>query len=140
MSGTPTYIAPEQAQNPSQIDFRADMYSLGATCITPRSGVPVFIRPTAYDLLLAHIHEPPVHINDLDPLSIPTWRFVIHRMLQKRPGSLRLVAGTQRGAGHLAAVRDEAELLITQTSTGVDIAATQRRAAGHRSGESPDGG
>ncbi len=130
VSGTPTYIAPEQAQNPSQIDFRADMYSLGATLYHAAVGRPVFIRPTAYDLLLAHIHEPPVHINDLDPAFDPHLAFVIHRMLQKRPED-RFASWPElkEALGISLQSRDEPELLITQTSTGVDMP--------RRSGEQP---
>ena len=130
VSGTPTYIAPEQAQNPSQIDFRADMYSLGATLYHAAVGRPVFIRPTAYDLLLAHIHEPPVHINDLDPAFDPHLAFVIHRMLQKRPED-RFASWQElkEALGISLQSRDEPELLITQTSTGVDMP--------RRSGEQP---
>lgn len=130
VSGTPTYIAPEQAQNPSQIDFRADMYSLGATLYHAAIGRPVFIRPTAYDLLLAHIHEPPVHINDLDPTFDPHLAFVIHRMLQKRPED-RFASWQElkEALGISLQSRDEPELLITQTSTGVDMP--------RRSGEQP---
>ncbi|HNN94906.1 MAG TPA: serine/threonine-protein kinase, partial [Pseudomonadota bacterium] len=130
VSGTPTYIAPEQAQNPSQIDFRADMYSLGATLYHAAIGRPVFIRPTAYDLLLAHIHEPPVHINDLDSAFDPHLAFVIHRMLQKRPEDRFASWQELKDALSISLQsRDEPELLITQTSTGVDMP--------RRSGEQP---
>lgn len=130
VSGTPTYIAPEQAQNPSQIDFRADMYSLGATLYHAAVGRPLFIRPTAYDLLMAHIHEAPVHINDLDSTFDPHLAFVIHRMLQKRPDDRPASWQELKDALSYSLTRqDEPELLITQTSTGVDMP--------RRSGEQP---
>jgi serine/threonine protein kinase len=122
VSGTPTYIAPEQAQNPSQIDFRADMYSLGATLYHAAVGRPLFVRATAYDLLMAHIHEAPVHITDLDSSFDPHLAYVIHRMLQKRPSDRFSSWPELRDAlSHSLLRQDEPELLITQTATGVDL-------------------
>ena len=39
ISGTPQYISPEQISTPAQIDFRADIYSLGRRFITPRPDI-----------------------------------------------------------------------------------------------------
>lgn len=122
VSGTPTYIAPEQAQNPSQIDFRADMYSLGATLYHAAVGRPPFIRPTAYDLLMAHINDSPVPISDLDSAFDPHLAYVIHRMLHKRPGDrFNSWQEVKDALGYSLTRQDEPELLITQTATGVDM-------------------
>ena len=83
VSGTPAYIAPEQALRPSQIDFRADMYSLGATLYHAATGRPLFQASSAQELLMAHINEVPVHIQELEPGFDPHLAYAIHRMLAK---------------------------------------------------------
>src|SRR5208283_2791697 len=51
--GTPAYLAPEQAQG-AVVDFRADMYSLGATLYEALVGKPPFIGEDASALLRQH--------------------------------------------------------------------------------------
>jgi serine/threonine protein kinase len=51
--GTADYIAPEQALS-SEVDIRADLYSLGATLYTLLSGAPPFRGKTTSQKLLAH--------------------------------------------------------------------------------------
>lgn len=85
ISGTPLYIAPEQAMRPDSIDFRADMYGLGATLYHAAVGRPPLVRATAYDTMMAHIHDEPVPIQQLDPSFDAQLASAIHRMLRKRP-------------------------------------------------------
>jgi len=53
MAGTPLYMAPEQARGEA-IDFRADMYALGATLYQLVTGKPPFTAATAMELLTLH--------------------------------------------------------------------------------------
>jgi len=85
VSGTAEYIAPEQIQSPSHIDFRADMYSLGATLYHAAVGHPPFEKDTDRELLLAHIHEEPRQILSLEPGFDRHLAAVIHRMMSKQP-------------------------------------------------------
>ena len=122
VSGTPAYIAPEQALRPNQIDFRADMYSLGATLYHAATGRPLFTHSTAQDLLMAHIQEMPVHINDLDSGFDPHLASAIHHMLAKQPEHRFPSWQAVREALSQSLQRaDEPEVLITQTATGVDL-------------------
>jgi formylglycine-generating enzyme required for sulfatase activity/tRNA A-37 threonylcarbamoyl transferase component Bud32 len=49
--GTPLYMSPEQCQGGADIDFRSDMYSLGATFFYLLSGVPPFRASSVYELI-----------------------------------------------------------------------------------------
>jgi serine/threonine protein kinase len=59
ISGTPQYIAPEQIRTPDQIDFRADMYCLGATLFHAATGHPPFTCDTLDEMLNAHLSSYP---------------------------------------------------------------------------------
>ena len=64
--GTPYYIAPEQIRGEVDIDFRADIYSLGATFYHMVTGQVPFDGPNPTAVMLKHLREeliPPDHIN-----------------------------------------------------------------------------
>ncbi|MGB0767602.1 MAG: serine/threonine protein kinase, partial [Phycisphaeraceae bacterium] len=65
--GTPYYISPEQIRGEIEIDFRADIYALGATAYHMVTGRVPFegANPSAVMRKhLSHDLEPPDHIND----------------------------------------------------------------------------
>ncbi len=57
--GSPHYIAPEQARNQSP-DQRCDIYSLGVLMYHMVTGRVPFTAPNPVDIILKHLHEPPV--------------------------------------------------------------------------------
>ena len=64
--GTPYYISPEQIRGDVDIDFRADIYSLGATFYHMVTGRVPFEGPTPSAVMHKHLKEefiPPDHIN-----------------------------------------------------------------------------
>ncbi len=64
--GTPYYISPEQIRGDVDIDFRADIYSLGATMYHLVTGRPPFEAETPSAVMHKHLREPlipPDHIN-----------------------------------------------------------------------------
>jgi serine/threonine protein kinase len=64
--GTPYYISPEQIRGELDIDFRADIYSLGATLYHLVTGRVPFDGPTPQAVMMKHLKEPlipPDHIN-----------------------------------------------------------------------------
>jgi len=64
--GTPYYISPEQIRGEVDIDFRSDIYSLGATLYHLVTGHPPFEAETPTAVMHKHLKEPlvpPDHIN-----------------------------------------------------------------------------
>jgi DNA-binding response OmpR family regulator len=84
--GTPMYSAPEQFQNPDQIDHRTDIYSLGAALYHMIAGRPPFSGENAYQVLAKHISEPPPRLENtgLDEMEREFLDRLIQRMMAKR--------------------------------------------------------
>ena len=64
--GTPYYIAPEQVRGDMDVDYRADIYSLGATLYHMVTGKAPFEGPDTATVLQKHLREPlvpPDHVN-----------------------------------------------------------------------------
>ena len=64
--GTPYYISPEQIRGEVDIDFRADIYSLGATMYHLVTGQPPFDGDTPSAVMHKHLKQPlvpPDHLN-----------------------------------------------------------------------------
>jgi len=64
--GTPYYISPEQIRGDVDIDYRADIYSLGATLYHLVTGRPPFEADSPTAVMHKHLREPlvpPDHIN-----------------------------------------------------------------------------
>lgn len=55
--GSPPYISPEQAMSKTTFDARTDIYSLGGLAYFLMTGQAPFIRDSAMELLVAHIHD-----------------------------------------------------------------------------------
>lgn len=79
--GTPLYVSPEQASG-KRPDFRADLYSLGATLFHLLAGKPPFSADTALELIVRHAVEPPPRLGDEFP---PPVRALVSRLLEKDP-------------------------------------------------------
>jgi serine/threonine protein kinase len=83
--GTADYVAPEQAINSSDVDIRADIYSLGATLYFLLTGRTLFPEGrTAQKLVWQQIREP-VPVERLRPEVGPELAAVVRRMLRKNP-------------------------------------------------------
>ena len=65
--GTPYYISPEQIRGDVDIDFRADIYSLGATMYHLVTGRPPFEGDTPSAVMHLHLKQPLIpadHVNE----------------------------------------------------------------------------
>ena len=84
--GTCAYMAPEQARSAQHVDFRADIYSLGATFYHAVTGRLPFAARNLRELLIKHATEPVIPPHVLMPGSIDeATSMVIVRMMAKDP-------------------------------------------------------
>ena len=79
MRGTPLYMSPEQIEG-RDVDFRADLYSLGCTAFELFTGRPPFIEG---EILHHHLHTPPPSPRQFDPSIPPALEAVLMRALTK---------------------------------------------------------
>jgi len=83
--GTPDYMAPEQAQDSSTTDHRADQWSLACITYEMIAGRPPFQADSVMDLLSAVVSETPPPLTDFVsgvPLAVQE---VVLRGLRKKP-------------------------------------------------------
>ncbi len=130
--GTPYYISPEQIRGDVDIDFRADIYSLGATFYHLVTGRPPFDGETPTAVMHKHLKQPlipPDHLNTA--LSAGIGEIIEVAMAKKREeryGSteelledLRAVAAHQPPVHARRAVDLDAIAKIEETGKTVDI-------------------
>ncbi|MCI0412867.1 protein kinase [bacterium] len=82
--GTPSFMAPEQAQNAS-VDHRADIYSLGITFFFMLYGKLPFTAASAIEMVIKHASQIFPNYESLDPL-VPRQAYdIIAKMTGKNP-------------------------------------------------------
>lgn len=97
LSGTPAYMAPEMAVDPSAIDGRADLYALGCVAYYLLTGHYVFEAKTPVAMITDHINTAPIPPSRKTELAIPEdLEHLVIRCLAKAP------ADRWRTAGELA--------------------------------------
>ncbi len=86
LTGTLPYISPEQTGRVNRVvDYRTDLYSLGATLFELFSGRPPFVQKDALELIHAHIASTPAKLTDVTPAT-PAWLAeLIAKLLAKQP-------------------------------------------------------
>ena len=83
--GTPHYMSPEQARADLGVDFRADIYSLGATLYHMVTGTLPFGGKTAMAALTRHITEPLESPRKRNPAVTQGCSALIEAMMAKDP-------------------------------------------------------
>ena len=82
--GTPSYVAPEQALDPANVDTRADIYSLGVVLFEMIAGRPPFDGPNAPQVLAQTLSSDPFpDIRDFNRDVKPMLAALIRRMCVK---------------------------------------------------------
>jgi len=82
--GSPAYLSPETIREKS-VDFRSDIYSLGATFYHVLCGSPPFTDKTLEGMLRKHLNEAPVPLAERQPSVTPSVSDVVQKMLAKNP-------------------------------------------------------
>jgi serine/threonine-protein kinase len=83
--GTPTYMSPEQCRAREETTGASDQYALGVMAYEMICGRPPFVTDSLYEMLQAHIAEPPRPLLELRPDCPPAVADAVMRMLAKRP-------------------------------------------------------
>jgi serine/threonine protein kinase len=101
--GTPAYMSPEQASGERDVDGRSDLYSLGIVAYQMLVGEPPFIGSTTPVLLVKHLAETPVPVEDRRADIPPALAQIVMRLLQKAPehrfpGAVELVHALKSGS------------------------------------------
>jgi len=85
--GTPAYMAPEVILGSSDVDRRADVYSLGCVAYFLLTGELVFEADTSMKMLMQHLHARPIPPSERTELPVPReLDDLILACLQKDPG------------------------------------------------------
>jgi serine/threonine-protein kinase len=71
LQGTISYMSPEQIQRDPDIDFRTDIYSLGAVLFEILAGRPPSIEDTVDKLIEATLNEKPPKPSTLTKIHVP---------------------------------------------------------------------
>jgi tRNA A-37 threonylcarbamoyl transferase component Bud32 len=83
--GTPAYMAPEQVSGARDVDARTDIYAAGAVLFHAVTGRAPFAGATMFDIMRAHVEEPPPSPRALRPGLPPSLERVILTALAKDP-------------------------------------------------------
>lgn len=85
--GTIDFLAPEQAQDASTVDIRADIYSLGATLYWCLTGQPPFVsNGRVVEDFLRRLNQPPPSILEVRPDLPAELASIVTRMMAIQPG------------------------------------------------------
>lgn len=85
--GTPDFLAPEQAQNPLNVDTRADIYALGATLYYLLTGKVPYEGANPTEKLMKHVTDPPPQLLKRLPSAPPQLDQLIQWMMAKDPNA-----------------------------------------------------
>ena len=83
--GSPSYMAPEQAEDAKSVDVRADIYSLGASLYHMATGKVPFSGTSSLSVMLKHISEPLPDPREKNPALPENVCGIIRKMMAKKP-------------------------------------------------------
>lgn len=124
LMGTLDYMAPEQAENPAAVDYRADLYALGATLFRLLAGRPPlaatpYLSPLAKLRLLASATAPRLDTvrEDIPAELVELVARLLSRHPEDRPASASHAAETLRlftSESDLPRLLEQAQTIIRQ--------------------------
>lgn len=84
MVGSPTFISPEQARGDQNVDFRADMYSLGTTMFNMLTGKPPYHSNNSMVVVSMHLTAPIPNVREVRPDVSERTSALIRKMMAKK--------------------------------------------------------
>ncbi|MDB4966513.1 MAG: Protein kinase [Myxococcales bacterium] len=125
-TGTPLYMAPEQAKGQTaRIDRRTDVYGLGATLYNLLSGRHPFEGDTAVDVIFKLTNDDATPLRLLDPAIPVDLETITMKCLEKDPA--RRYDSARALADDLKAWVDGEPILARRTSLGYRVAKRARK-------------
>ncbi|MFS8069112.1 MAG: serine/threonine-protein kinase, partial [Byssovorax sp.] len=85
--GSPQYMAPEQVRNPSGVDARCDIFSLGSILYKLLTGRPAFEGGNPATVLAMVLSEPPTPLREHRPEIPPALEALVLGCLEKDPAA-----------------------------------------------------
>jgi Tol biopolymer transport system component len=122
--GTPSYMSPEQASGRA-VDFRSDMFSLGAIVYEMATGKKPFGGTTAVETLAAILRDEPQPITQVNPRLPAPLSWLAQRCLSKDPAER--YASTRDLARQLQDMRDHLSEASAIGAAGEAPTRTRRR-------------
>jgi serine/threonine-protein kinase len=83
--GTPAYMSPEQSAGEREVDGRSDLYSLGVVAYQMLAGTLPFTASSTPAMLIKHLSERPVPVNERRPDVPAELADTVMRLLEKEP-------------------------------------------------------
>ena len=96
--GTMDYNAPEQVDNPTGVDARADLYAMGCSIYCALTGQPPFPGGTSKDKMRRHRTEYPDPPSDFNPTVPVEFARVVQKRMEKSPARRYPTAQAARDA------------------------------------------
>jgi eukaryotic-like serine/threonine-protein kinase len=86
ISGTPAFMAPEQAKGAENVDARSDLYAVGCLAYWLLTGQLVFEGANPLEVLLHHVQTPPVPPSQRTEVPVPAdLEAIVMSCLEKDP-------------------------------------------------------
>jgi len=138
--GSIYYMSPEQVTGSSELDFRADIYSLGVTFYESVTGKRPFQGEGEYAILSAHVSQTPAPPKELNSAIPPELDQIILKAMAKQPSDRFPTAAAFReallkvpGVSHSAALQHLSTGEVAPRETVVLPATATPRPEGSRS-------
>jgi eukaryotic-like serine/threonine-protein kinase len=96
--GTMDYIAPEQVDDPSKVDARADLYGLGCSIYYALAGQPPFPGGTSLEKMKLHRTTYADPLSDFNPTVPAEFSRIVERLMEKNPADRYKSAAAVRDA------------------------------------------
>jgi len=141
--GTPQYMAPEQISGSGGVEPRTDVYAAGVVLYELATGRQPFVGETLFDLMRAHLEQPPRPPRQLRPELPAALEQVILTALAKQPEARFASAAAMAQALHQAGAALPAEQwrsLSARASAGGSLGpatGTQAYRRTHAAGAAP---